>query len=135
MAETAETGALLTLEDLDLATLAGRRVFVRVDFNVPLSPAGEVVDATRLEEALPTLRELSAAGARLLLASHSGRPKDAPDPRYSLRPVAARLAELLGRPVLFAEDCVGAAAEQVAAELQPGGFALLENLRFHAGEK
>ncbi|MEA2693778.1 MAG: phosphoglycerate kinase [Acidobacteriota bacterium] len=126
---------LLTLEDLDLATLAGRRIFVRVDFNVPLSPAGEVVDATRLEEALPTIRELSAAGARLLLASHAGRPKDAPDPRSSLRPVAAKLAELLGRPVLFAEDCVGAPAERVAAELQPGGIALLENLRFHAGEK
>jgi phosphoglycerate kinase len=134
MSETT-TNALLTLEDLDLAALAGRRVFVRVDFNVPLSPAGEVGDATRLEEALPTLRELSAAGARLLLASHAGRPKDAPDPRYSLRPVAAKLAELLGRPVLFAEDCVGAPAERVAAELQPGGFALLENLRFHAGEK
>jgi phosphoglycerate kinase len=126
---------LLTLEDLDLATLAGRRIFVRVDFNVPLSPAGEVVDATRLEEALPTIRELSAAGARLLLASHAGRPKDAPDPRSSLRPVAAKLAELLGRPVLFAEDCVGAPAERVAAELAPGGVALLENLRFHAGEK
>ena len=127
--------ALLTLEDLDLATLAGKRVFVRVDFNVPLSAQGEVVDATRLEEALPTLRELSAAGARLLLASHAGRPKDAPDPRYSLRPVAARLAALLGRPVLFAEDSVGAPAERVAGQLEPGGFALLENLRFHAGEK
>ncbi len=126
---------LLTLEDLDLGALAGKRIFVRVDFNVPLSAAGEVGDATRLEEALPTIRELQAAGGRLLLASHAGRPKDAPDPRYSLRPVAARLAELLGRPVLFAEDCVGAAVERVAAELQPGDVALLENLRFHAGEK
>src|SRR5436309_13198406 len=87
------------------------------------APAAAVRDAFR------------AAGARLLLASHAGRPKDAPDPRYSLRPVAAKLAELLGRPVLFAEDCVGAPAEQVATELQPGGVTLLENLRFHAGEK
>jgi phosphoglycerate kinase len=126
---------LWTLEDLDLTTLAGKRIFVRVDFNVPFSPQGEVGDATRLEEALPTLRELAAAGGRLLLASHAGRPKDAPDPRYSLRPVAAKLAELLGKPVLFAEDCIGAAAERVAAELEPGGVALLENLRFHAGEK
>src|SRR5690349_13470228 len=104
---------LLILEDLDLSTLAGRRVFVRVDFNVPLSKEGEVLDATRLEEALPTLRELADAGGRLLLASHAGRPKDAPDPRYSLRPVAGRLQELLGRPVAFAEDCVGAPAERV----------------------
>src|SRR5882724_3786905 len=126
---------LLTLEDLDLGTLAGRRIFVRVDFNVPLSPQGEVLDATRLEEALPTLRELLAAGGRLILASHAGRPKDAPDPRYSLRPVAAKLQELLGRPVAFAADCVGEAAEKVAAGLAPGGIALLENLRFHAGEK
>jgi phosphoglycerate kinase len=130
---------LLTLNDLDLGGLRGKRVFVRVDFNVPMSfagqsSAGEVADDTRLREALPTIRELSAAGGKLLLASHSGRPKGAPDPKYSLRPVAARLAELLGRPVRFAEDCVGAAAEKVAAELQPGDVALLENLRFHAGE-
>src|ERR1700730_1630669 len=84
---------LLTLEDLGLDRLHGERVFVRVDFNVPLAPGGEVLDATRLEEALPTLRELSRAGARLLLASHCGRPKGAPDPRYSLRPVARKLAE------------------------------------------
>jgi phosphoglycerate kinase len=125
---------LLSLDDLDLGHLHGRRVFERVDFNVPLSSTGEVLDATRLEEALPTIRELTGAGARLLLASHCGRPKGAPDPRYSLRPVAARLAELLGRPVRFAEDCVGAPAEQAAAELAPGEVALLENLRFHAGE-
>jgi phosphoglycerate kinase len=125
---------LLTLNDLDLDKLRGKRVFVRVDFNVPMSSAGEVADDTRLREALPTIRELSAAGGKLLLASHSGRPKGAPDPKYSLRPVAARLAELLGRPVRFAEDCVGEAAEKVAAELQPGDAALLENLRFHAGE-
>ena len=125
---------LLTLDDLDRGRLDGARVFVRVDFNVPLSSSGEVIDATRLEEALPTLRELTEAGAKLLLASHHGRPKDGPDPRYSLRPVAAKLAELLGRPVRFATDCVGEAAEAVAAELGRGEVALLENLRFHAGE-
>jgi phosphoglycerate kinase len=125
---------LLTLEDLGLDRLHGERVFVRVDFNVPLTPEGEVLDATRLEEALPTLRELSRAGARLLLASHCGRPKGAPDPRYSLRPVARKLAEMLGAPVRFAADCVGAPAEEAAAALAPGGVALLENLRFHGGE-
>jgi phosphoglycerate kinase len=125
---------LLSLDDLDLASLRGQRVFVRVDFNVPLSAAGEVGDATRLQEALPTIRELTGAGASLLLASHHGRPKGAPDPRYSLRPVAAKLAELLGRPVRFAEDCVGAPAEAAAAALAPGEVALLENLRFHEGE-
>jgi phosphoglycerate kinase len=125
---------LLSLDDLDLGHLHGQRVFVRVDFNVPLSSAGAVLDDTRLQEALPTIRELTAAGARLLLASHCGRPKGAPDPKHSLRPVAARLAELLGRPVRFAEDCVGVPAAEAAAALAPGEVVLLENLRFHAGE-
>jgi phosphoglycerate kinase len=125
---------LLTLSDLDLPGLRGRRVFVRVDFNLPLSAAGEVLDATRLEEALPTLRELTAAGARLVLASHGGRPKGAPDPRYSLRPAARKLAELLGAEVAFAEDCVGPVAAAAAAALAPGQVLLLENLRFHPGE-
>jgi phosphoglycerate kinase len=125
---------LLTLDDLDLGSLDGTRVFVRVDFNVPLSSTGDVVDATRLEEALPTIRELTAAGAKLLLASHHGRPKDGPDPRYSLRPVAAKLSELLGQPVRFATDCVGEEADKVASALKRGEVVLLENLRFHAGE-
>jgi phosphoglycerate kinase len=126
---------LWTLEDLDLATLRGERVFVRVDFNVPQSESGEVMDATRLEEAIPTIEELAGAGARLLLASHSGRPKGKRDPRYSLKPVAAKLAELLGRPVAFADDCIGEAAQQAAAALGDGGMALLENLRYHPGEE
>jgi phosphoglycerate kinase len=125
---------LHTLEDLDLGTLKGLRVFVRVDFNVPLE-AGRVTDDTRIEEALPTIRELSAAGARVILASHCGRPKGAPDPAYSLCPVAARLAELLGQPVAFAEDCIGEPARTMALQLAEGGVGLLENLRFHPGEK
>ncbi len=125
---------LLTLEDLDLRTLAGRRVLMRVDYNVPMKD-GAVMDATRLEESLPTLRELVAAGARVLLASHCGRPKGEPNPKYSLRPVAVRLAELLGAPVAFAEDCVGEPAERAAAGLADGGVCLLENLRYHAGEE
>jgi phosphoglycerate kinase len=125
---------LLTLADLDLGSLAGQRVFVRVDFNVPLGPAGEVLDATRLEEALPTLRELAAAGGRLVLASHLGRPQGGPDPRYSLRPVARKLAELLGAEVGFAADCAGEVAAAAVAALAPGQALLLENLRFYPGE-
>jgi phosphoglycerate kinase len=130
---------LLTLDDLDLPSLRGKRVFVRVDFNVPLSAggseAGEVGDATRLEAALPTIRELTEAGGVVLLASHLGRPKGKRDPRYSLRPVAAKLAQLLGRPVRFAGDCVGDAVEEVVREMKTGDVALLENLRFHPEEE
>lgn len=122
---------LSTLDDL--GDLAGARVFVRVDFNVPLE-GGEVRDDTRLVEALPTLRELIAGRARLILASHCGRPKGEPDPRYSLRPVADRLVELLGRAVRFAPDCVGPEAEAILSEMTPGEACLLENLRFHPGE-
>jgi phosphoglycerate kinase len=125
---------LWTLEDLDLGKLGGVRTLVRVDFNVPLQD-GRVLDDTRLQEALPTLRELRAAGARLLLVSHHGRPKGKPDPRYSLLPVADRLADLLAAPVAFALDCVGAPAATAAEALRPGGVALLENLRFHPGEE
>jgi phosphoglycerate kinase len=125
---------LYTLEDLDLASLDGTRVFVRVDFNVPLSPAGVVLDSTRLEEALPTIRELVAAGARVILASHCGRPKGEPDPRWSLYPVAVRLVDLVGTAVRFAPDCVGPAAAAVIAAMDPGEIVLLENLRFHEGE-
>ena len=125
---------LLQLEDLDLPTLQNLPILVRVDFNVPMKE-GKLLDDTRLVEALPTLRELTAAGARLLLCSHCGRPKGERNPKYSLQPAAERLAELLGRPVSFAADCIGEPAAAAAEQLAPGGVALLENLRFHAGEE
>ena len=124
---------LLTLEDLDLPSLRGRRVLVRVDFNVPIED-GRVADDTRLRESLPTIEELRGAGARVLLAAHRGRPKGAPDPKHSLRPVAEHLGGLLGGAVAFAEDCVGEPARAAAAALADGDVLLLENLRFHAGE-
>ncbi len=111
----------------------GQRVFVRADLNVPLD-GGRVADDTRIRASLPTLRRLTAGGARVVLASHLGRPKGEPRPELSLRPVAARLAELFGRPVAFAAECVGEAAERAGAALGDGQVVLLENLRFHAGE-
>jgi phosphoglycerate kinase len=126
---------LLTLEDLDLASLKGKRVFVRVDFNVPISEDHKVLDATRLEEAVPTLQELSAAGLIVILASHMGRPKGQRDPRYTLLPVVYELERLLGRAVRFAHDCVGPEVEAVIREMDPGEILLLENLRFYAGEE
>jgi len=125
---------LLTLEDLGLDRLRGETVLVRVDFNVPMKE-GAVTDDTRIVEALPTLRELVAAGARLLLVSHCGRPKGERNPKYSLAPVATRLAELLGRPVRFASDCIGEPAAAAAAALADGDVAVLENLRYHSGEE
>jgi hypothetical protein len=120
-----------TLDDLDLA---GKTVLVRVDFNVPMS-GGEVSDATRLERAAPTIRDLTAKGAKVLLLSHFGRPKGKPNPEMSLRPLVPAIATVLGHDVAFAEDCIGAPAEQAAKALKDGGVALLENLRFHAEEE
>ncbi len=122
---------LWTLDDLD--EIAGTRVFVRVDFNVPLE-GGKVMDDTRVVAALPTIRELIERKGRVVLASHCGRPKGQRDARYSLRPVADRLVELLGKPVRFARDCVGPEAEKVVAQLGNGEVCLLENVRFHPGE-
>jgi phosphoglycerate kinase len=114
--------------------LAGRRVFVRADLNAPLE-GGAVSDDTRLRAVLPTLRHALDAGAAVVLASHLGRPKGGPDPKYSLEPVAARLAELLEQPVPLAPDCVGEQTEALARALPAGQVLLLENLRFHPEEE
>ncbi len=114
--------------------LRGRRVIVRVDFNVPMS-GQEVLDATRLREAAPTIDALCDAGARVVLLSHRGRPRGKADPGLSLRPVAGALSSILGRPVAFAADCVGPAARNAAAALDDGDVLLCENVRFHAGEE
>jgi len=121
----------LSIRDLDVN---GKRVFVRVDFNVPLE-GGRVSDDTRIRETLPTLRLAIERRARLVLASHLGRPKGKVDPKYSLAPVAAKLAELLGKPVAFASDCVGADAEAKSKALRNGEVLLLENVRYHPQEE
>ena len=120
-----------TIDDIDFL---GKTVLVRVDFNVPVQN-GKVTDATRIERALPTIRALTAKGARIVCLSHFGRPKGQPNADMSLRPIADSLAEALGKPVVFAGDCIGAEAESVVAGLAEDGVALMENVRFHSGEE
>jgi len=121
----------LTINDLDLK---GKRVFIRVDFNVPLKDA-VVTDDTRIRETLPTLRLAIAKGGRLILASHLGRPKGGPDAKYSLKPAAKKLEELLGKPAAFALDCIGPGAEAQSKALRDGEVLVLENVRFHPEEE
>jgi len=123
--------AFRTLDGVDLA---GKRVLVRVDFNVPLHD-GEVSDDTRLEASLPTIRRLKDGGAKTILISHFDRPKGKRVPSMSLKPIVAPLSKLLGAPVAFAEDCVGETAAKAAAAMRPGDVLLLQNLRYHAGEE
>jgi len=111
-----------------------RRVFLRVDFNVPVD-GKKITDDSRIRSALPTIQHALERGARVICASHFGRPKKGPDPKYSLEPCAARLAELLGKDVAFPEDCIGDAAKKVVADLRMGNACLLENLRFHPEEE
>ncbi len=122
----------LTIDDLELS---GKRVLVRVDFNVPLDENKKVTDAKRIVETLPTIKKIIETGGRAILMSHLGRPKGQPKPEFSLRPVAEKLQELLGKPVQFANDCIGKEVEDQAAKLQDGDVLLLENLRYHAEEE
>src|SRR6478609_3101394 len=116
-----------------LGDLRGKRVLVRSDLNVPLDGT-TITDDGRIRASVPTIRALAEAGARVVVAAHLGRPKGAPEERYSLRPVAARLGELLDQPVAFASDTVGPGAEATVADLDDGEVALLENVRFNRGE-
>ena len=120
-----------SIKDLDLA---GKKAFIRVDFNVPIKN-GTITDDTRIEASLPTIKYALEQGATVILASHLGRPKGKPNPEYSLKPVATRLTELLQRPVEFADDCIGEPAGRAVQRAGAGGLVLLENLRFHPGEE
>ena len=127
--------AKLTINDLNVR---GKRVFVRVDYNVPLEEKEghmEISDATRIVETLPTLRKLSEQGGKLILAAHCGRPKGQREPSMSLRPVAAKLADLLGRPVAFVDDCIGEKVEKTVGIMQSGDLLLLENVRYYNEEE
>ena len=122
----------LSIRDLDLK---GKRVFMRVDYNVPLNEKGEITDDTRIQASLPTVQYALHHGARLILAAHLGRPKGKPNPKMSLRPAAERLSKLLSKPVAFAADCVGPEVEKQAAALKDSEILVLENLRFHPEEE
>ncbi len=123
-----------TFRTLDDADLAGKRVLVRVDLNVPMD-GGRVTDDTRIQAILPTIRAITGAGGKAILLAHFGRPKGQRDPSQSLAPVVPALAESLGQDVAFADDCVGEPAAKAIADLPPGGVLVLENTRFHAGEE
>jgi len=124
--------AFRTLDDA--GSLAGRRVLLRVDLNVPME-GGRVTDATRIERVVPTIREIADRGGRVVLLAHFGRPKGQREPKDSLKPLLPALEQALGRPVAFAEDCVGEAAAQAVSALSDGDVLLLENTRYHAGEE
>jgi phosphoglycerate kinase len=121
-----------TVADVDVK---GKRVLMRVDFNVPLDKALQITDDRRIAQALPTIKSVIDRGGRLVLVSHLGRPKGGPEAKYSLKPCVDRLSKLLGKPVQFANDCVGPEVDRQVAALKDGEVILLENLRFHAGEE
>ena len=117
-----------------IGSVQGKRVLVRVDLNVPVAD-GKVSDATRIERVAPTIVELSDKGAKVILLAHFGRPKDGPDPKLSLEPIAVATAEIIGRPVGFAADCIGEKAAAAVSAMKDGDIVLLENTRFHKGEE
>ena len=124
------------IKSIDDLPLQNKRVFIRVDFNVPLDKAsGRITDDERIQASLPTIKKAIASGARVILASHLGRPKGERAPKYSLEPAAARLSELIGQDVTLPDDCIGDAPKKVVADLRPGQVCLLENLRFHPQEE
>src|SRR5436309_1464106 len=123
----------MAFKTLDSANLSGKRVLVRVDLNVPMEN-GKVADATRIERVVPTITEIARKGGKVILLAHFGRPKGR-DPKESLRPVAAEVAHVLKRPVGFADDCIGDAAENAIKAMKPGDIVLLENTRFHKEEE
>jgi phosphoglycerate kinase len=122
----------LSITDIDLE---GKRVFIRVDFNVPLDENQQVTDNTRITAAIPTIQKAIDLGAKVILASHLGRPKGQVNPKYSLKPVAGKLQELIGKPVTFAPDCIGDQVEQLVSQMKEGDILLLENLRFYKEEE
>ncbi|MCS7053160.1 MAG: phosphoglycerate kinase [Ignavibacterium sp.] len=120
---------------IDKIELKGKRVFVRVDFNVPLDDNLNITDDTRIVESLPTIKKIIEDGGKAILASHLGRPKGGPNPKYSLKPVAIRLSELLGKEVKLAPDCVGDEVKSIVNQMEEGDVVLLENVRFHPEEE
>ena len=125
---------MIKIRTVDQLPIKGGRVFYRVDYNVPMEGT-KITDSTRIEETLPTVRLLRERDASLVIASHLGRPKGQRNEKYSLEPVRAKLAEIIGAAVQWADDCVGPEAEQKASQLKAGQLLLLENLRFHAEEE
>ncbi len=117
------------------ADLKGKRVLMRVDFNIPMDKSGHIIDDTKMREALPTIRYVLDHGASIVLMSHLGRPNGKPDEKYTLKPVASRLKGLLAAPVITAPDCIGPEVEALVKQLQPGQILVLENVRFHAEEE
>ncbi|MDD5186111.1 MAG: phosphoglycerate kinase, partial [Paludibacter sp.] len=123
------------MQTIDKFNFAGKRAFVRVDFNVPLNENSEITDDTRIRAAMPTLKKILSDGGSLIIASHMGRPKKNPDPKYSLKSILAHVSDLLGVDVKFAPDCMGEETAKMAAGLKAGEVLLLENLRFYEEEE
>ena len=125
----------MAFRSIDQVDISGKRVFLRVDFNVPLDKNGNISDDTRIQAVLPTLNYALSKKAKIILASHLGRPKGKPEPEFSLAPVSRRLGDLLKKEVPLAPDCIGPEVERRVEALKPGDILLLENLRFHKEEE